>query len=294
MTFSEELQYYAQKTQKELDKVLPSQDCPQKEVIEAMRYSLLAGGKRLRAALLLDFCKVFGGDENSAMTFACAVEMVHAYSLIHDDLPCMDDDDIRRGKPSCHIAYGEATALLAGDGLLTYAFELMLNCKNLPADRVLKSAACLSKAIGFNGMIGGQVMDLANEGRSDITSEQLEATDLLKTGALIMAACEIGGILAGIDEEKLVFVRKYAQNIGIAFQITDDILDEVSNTEELGKPVGSDKLQEKITYVNLYGVEKAKEISANLIAEAKKNLKDLCIENEFLYKLADYILERRN
>lgn len=293
MEFREQLAIYAERTEAELNRLLPLISCPQQEVVEAMRYSLLGGGKRLRAALLLAFYEACGGTGETALPFACALEMIHAYSLIHDDLPCMDDDDLRRGKPSCHIAYGEATALLAGDGLLTHAFDVLLHADSEPL-RTLKAAGCLSQAIGVYGMIGGQVMDLANEEKSDVSEELLRQTDALKTGALIRAACEMGCILAGADENKLSAAKAYAEKIGLAFQITDDILDVTSSTEELGKPVGSDMEQQKTTYVSVYGIEGARARSAQLLNEAKEELKTAGFGGDFLSDLADYILERKN
>lgn len=292
MSFHQQLKDYAARTEAALDHALPLQACPQSVVLEAMRYSLLGGGKRLRAALLLAFYEACGGSGEEAMPFACALEMVHAYSLIHDDLPCMDDDDLRRGKPSCHKAYGEANALLAGDALLTHAFDLMLHAKT-EATKLLKAAACLSEAIGCFGMIGGQVMDLANEESDSVDEARLRATDALKTGALIKAACQMGCILAGA-EEKLPAAEEYAEKIGLAFQITDDILDVTSSTEELGKPVGSDKEQNKATYVSLYGIEEAKQISAQLLDEAKMSISNAGLSGDFLPDMADYILKRKN
>ena len=293
MEFREQLALYAQLTEAELEQQLVLTVCPQQEVMEAMHYSALGDGKRLRAALLLAFSEACGGCQATALPFAAAVEMIHAYSLIHDDLPCMDDDDLRRGKPSCHIAYGEATALLAGDGLLTHAFDVMLHSTAEPLS-ILKAAGCLSKAIGVYGMIGGQVMDMANEQKSDVSEELLRQTDALKTGALIRAACEMGCILAGASAEKINAAVAYAEKIGLAFQITDDILDVTSSTEELGKPVGSDEEQSKNTYVSLYGIEKAREISAQLLADAKDDLKAAGLDREFLCQLADYIFERKH
>ncbi len=293
MTFAEQLKYYAELMEKTLEQKLPSNDCAYSEVVDAMSYSLLGGGKRLRAALLLSFCKACGGREEDALPFACALEMIHAYSLIHDDLPCMDDDDLRRGKTSCHKVYGEATALLAGDALLTYAFETMLHVKNISASVVLEAAACLSKAAGVNGMIGGQVMDLANEQQTGLSESRIIETNILKTGALISAACEMGCIIAESDENQRKAARSYAEKIGIAFQITDDILDVVSSTEELGKPVGSDEDSQKFTYVSLYGVDEARSISARLLSEAKESLLSAGINDKFLLDMADYILERK-
>lgn len=293
MTFREQLMDYASHTEAALDAALPLRDCPQKEVVEALRYSLLGGGKRLRAALLLAFYQVCGGEGEKALPFASALEMVHAYSLIHDDLPCMDDDDLRRGKPSCHIAFGEATALLAGDALLTHAFDHMLHADMEP-QRLLAAAGCLSRAIGVYGMIGGQVMDLANESSPDITEQRLKDTDALKTGALISAACEMGCILAGASEEKRTAAKEYAAKIGLAFQITDDILDQCSTTEELGKPVGSDEESKKATYASLYGIEEARRISAELLTQAKESLRAARMDSPFLLDMADYILERKH
>ncbi len=292
MAFHQQLKAYAERVETALDKTVPMVDCPQKAVLEAMRYSLLGGGKRLRGALLLAFYEACGGKGEEAMPFACALEMVHAYSLIHDDLPCMDDDDLRRGKPSCHKAYGEATALLAGDGLLTHAFDTMLHAKTEPA-KLVKAAACLSEAIGCFGMIGGQVMDLANEEKDDVNEARLRDTDALKTGALIKAACQMGCILAGA-EDKLSAAGEYAEKIGLAFQITDDILDVTATTEELGKPIGSDKEQNKATYVSLYGIDKAKELSAQLLSEAKKSIDNAGLNSNFLLDMTDYILNRKN
>ena len=293
MTFREQLMDYVSHTEAALDAALPLRDCPQKEVVEALRYSLLGGGKRLRAALLLAFYQVCGGEGEKALPFASALEMVHAYSLIHDDLPCMDDDDLRRGKPSCHIAFGEATALLAGDALLTHAFDHMLHADMEP-QRLLAAAGCLSRAIGVYGMIGGQVMDLANESSPDITEQRLMDTDALKTGALICAACEMGCILAGASEEKRTAAKEYAAKIGLAFQITDDILDQCSTTEELGKPVGSDEESKKATYASLYGIEEARRISAELLTQAKESLRAARMDSPFLLDMADYILERKH
>ncbi len=292
--FHKQLNAYAERMEEALTAALPDSSCPQKEVMDAMAYSLLGGGKRLRAALLLRFCKACGGKEEEALPFACALEMVHAYSLIHDDLPCMDDDDLRRGKPSCHKVYGEATALLAGDALLTQAFDCMLHVEQLPPTAVLEAAACLSRAIGAQGMIGGQIMDLANEEQEQLPESRLVETDALKTGALIAAACEMGCILAGASAEQRRAAKAYAEKIGLAFQITDDILDVTATTEELGKPVGSDEESKKVTYVSLYGVEKAREISARLLSEAKEQLCAAGIGDDFLLAMADYIQTRRH
>ncbi len=272
-----------------LESFLPSGD---DVVSQAMRYSVRNGGKRVRPALTLEFCKVCGADYKSAMAFACAVEMIHTYSLIHDDLPCMDDDDFRRGKPSCHIAFGEANALLAGDGLLTLAF-LTLTKADLPAERIVKAAEVLSDAAGVCGMIGGQVMDLENEDKS-VRIDTLEKTDELKTGELIRCACELGCIAAGADGKKTDAARKYARGVGIAFQIVDDILDVTSDTETLGKPVGSDSENQKSTYVSVLGLNKAKELADEFTLGAVRALSAFGGAAQELESFAFKMLSRKN
>ena len=201
------------------------------DLTEAMEYSLLAGGKRIRPVLTLECCRLCGGDPEAALNFACGVEMIHTYSLIHDDLPAMDDDDLRRGRPTNHKVYGEATAILAGDGLLTAAFQALAGAK-LPAERVVEAVACLAKEAGPEGMVGGQALDMAGEGRA-LTRKELELLQSLKTGALISAAAELGCIAAGGTAEQRAAVRTYAQCLGRAFQIQDDILDVTGTAEEL-------------------------------------------------------------
>ena len=264
-----QLEAYANLTQEALERFLPDNG-NEDTVTSAMRYSLLGGGKRLRAALALAFCNALGGKQDDAIVFACALEMVHAYSLIHDDLPCMDDDDMRRGRPSCHIAFGEPVALLAGDGLLTKAFET-LSYSQLPPAQIVQAVGILAKAAGHLGMIGGQRLDLENE---TITAsiERVEQTNRLKTGALISAAVALGCIAAGADAKTRGFAECYAQHIGAAFQITDDILDCTSSQEELGKPIGSDAQNHKTTYVSMYGIEEARTIAEHRIEQAKQAL----------------------
>lgn len=261
------------------------------EVSEAMLYSLKNGGKRVRPMLVLEFCRVCGGDVEAALPLACAVEMIHTYSLIHDDLPCMDDDNFRRGMPSCHKQYGEATALLAGDGLLTLAFSVLSKAK-LPAERKIEAVKVLADCAGHLGMIGGQTMDLAHEGQK-ITLEQLRKTDALKTGMLIRCACALGCIAAGANGEMCKAAERYADSIGLAFQIVDDLLDITSTAEELGKPVGSDEENEKSTYPALLGMEKSTELVNELTAEAVDALKIFGDNSQFL---ADYAvrLSKRN
>ena len=220
---------------------------------EAMEYSLLAGGKRIRPILTLETCRLCGGEPEAALPFACAVEMIHTYSLIHDDLPAMDNDDLRRGRPTNHVVYGEAAAILAGDALLTAAFEQLTEA-NLPDEQIVEAVRCLSRAAGSAGMVGGQALDMAGEGHA-LDREELELLQSLKTGALISAAAELGCIAAGGGTEQRARVRAYAQALGRAFQVRDDMLDVISSQSELGKPVGSDRVNEKSTYVTALGLE---------------------------------------
>lgn len=261
-------------------------------VCDAMRYSLQNGGKRIRPVLALEFCRVCGGDIHSALPFACAVEMIHTYSLIHDDLPCMDDDGLRRGKPSCHVRYGEAFALLAGDALLTLAFKKLMTAP-LPPERRAEACLLLSDAAGYSGMVGGQELDLLNEGKK-VTAEALRETDALKTGELIRAACLLGCIAAGADQKQREAAAIYAENIGLAFQITDDILDVTGSTETLGKPAGSDEENGKSTYVSLLGLEKSKELAAELTQRAVASLYVFGAEGGFLSELAYALIQRKN
>ncbi len=242
------------------------------DLYEAMLYSLMAGGKRVRPTLLLETCRMCSGDVEAALPFACAVEMVHTYSLIHDDLPCMDDDDLRRGKPTNHKVYGEATAVLAGDALLTTAFEVMLEeYGDLPLDRVLAAAACLGRAAGGRGMVGGQVLDMAGEGHT-LSAEEVAELYALKTGALITASAEMGCILAGGSDGARRAVVRFAQKVGLAFQVRDDILDVEGDEATLGKPVGSDTRSEKNTYVALRGVEACRRLVVELTDQALEAL----------------------
>lgn len=262
-------------------------------MLEAMSYSLRNGGKRIRPLLTLEFCRICGGDYKAAIPFALGAEMIHTYSLIHDDLPCMDDDDMRRGKPSSHKVFGEANALLAGDSLLTYAFETVLSAPHMSAEKKAAAGLALAKAAGCSGMIAGQVMDLANEEKI-AELDEVTVTDRLKTGEMIKVSAVMGCIAAGADEEKTKAAEKYCGCIGLAFQIVDDILDVTSDSETLGKPVGSDKENGKSTYVSLLGLEKSAELADKLTKEAKSALDIFGDEGEFLSKLADKLLEREN
>ena len=259
---------------------------PRGDLYDAMYYSLLAGGKRIRPVLLLECCRLCGGDVTAALPFAGAIEMIHTYSLIHDDLPCMDDDDLRRGRPTNHKVYGEATAVLAGDALLTAAFEFMLEpAAAVPPERALEAAGILARAAGGCGMVGGQVLDMSGEGHS-LSLNEVEELQRLKTGALISAAAEMGCALAGGSEEQRQSAVRYAQCLGLAFQIQDDILDVVGDEATLGKPVGSDARREKSTFVTLKGVEACRELVDMLTAEAEEALSCFGMEGEGLRQMA--------
>ena len=264
-------------------------------VIDAMRYSLLGGGKRIRPILVMEFCRLCGGSPEDALPWACALEMIHTYSLIHDDLPCMDDDDMRRGRASCHKVYGEATALLAGDALLTLAFETACNpsANSVPAERALEASWELARAAGVNGMVGGQQIDLVSEGRA-VPLEVLQKMDDCKTGALIRAAAAMGCILGGGTEEQRRSADEYASSLGLAFQIVDDILDVTGSVEQLGKPVHSDQEHDKSTYVALLGLEEAQREASRLTQRAVAALEVFGTEADSLRALAVHLAERKS
>ena len=274
-----------------IDEFLPPAESNYKVLNEAMRYSLLLGGKRIRPALLLEFYKVCGGQGDNAVPFAVAIEMIHTYSLIHDDLPCMDNDDMRRGKLSNHKVFGEDIALLAGDGLLTHAFYTASKTDGIPAERVVKAINELAYFAGCYGMVGGQVIDLKSEGKS-IDAALIEELNLLKTGGLLRASAKIGAILAGADNDKIKAADNFSVNIGLAFQIVDDILDSCGDSSALGKPTGSDEKNGKSTFVALYGVEKCREMVTELTDNALVCLEAFEGDTEFLKGLAMYLAER--
>ena len=262
------------------------------DVVEkAMIYSLFSDAKRIRPLLALEFCNISGGDYKNAIDYACAVEMVHTYSLIHDDLPCMDDDDMRRGKPSCHKQFGEEYALLAGDALLTYAFETISLCQN-DYEKNCKAVFNLSQCSGFKGMILGQSFDLQNECKG-VALDTITKTDYLKTSKLIECACVMGCIAAGADENMIQNAKNYSRCMGIAFQIIDDILDVTSTSEILGKPVGSDENNEKSTYVSLLGIDKAKQLAEKYTEEALASLNTFGDKSNDLKEYTKLLLNRR-
>ncbi len=276
----------------DIEKKLESSITADNSAAQAMKYSLLSGGKRIRPILLLEFYALCGGKGDNALNFAAALEMIHTYSLIHDDLPCMDNDDMRRGRPSCHKAFGEDTALLAGDALLTLAFKTAAETDGIPADRVLKAIAVLAENAGISGMVGGQVEDLAFE-KSGASIEQLRGMYLKKTSCLLSAGAVCGSILAGADEEELKYAAEYAEKLGLAFQIIDDILDCTSDEKTLGKPIGSDEKNGKTTYVTLLGIDGAKAEAERLSNEALAALCKIKGDNAALRELTADLLDRK-
>lgn len=276
----------------DIEKKLESCITAENSAAQAMKYSLLSGGKRIRPILLLEFYALCGGKGDNALNFAAALEMIHTYSLIHDDLPCMDNDDMRRGRPSCHKAFGEDTALLAGDALLTLAFKKAAETDGIPADRVLKAIAVLAENAGISGMVGGQVEDLAFE-KNGATIEQLRGMYLKKTSCLLSAGAVCGSILAGADEEELKYAAEYAEKLGLAFQIIDDILDCTSDEKTLGKPIGSDEKNGKTTYVTLLGIDGAKAEAERLSNEALTALCKIKGDNAALRELTADLLDRK-
>ncbi len=275
-----------------VSELLPEKNCEYSLVQDAMRYSVADGGKRLRPFLIKKFYEASGGRDTGFKHFALAMECIHSYSLVHDDLPCMDNDDMRRGRPSCHKRFGEEYALLAGDGLLTLAFNIASKTEGISADRVLSAMVILSDKAGVDGMIGGQTVDLLSEGKSDVTTELLRLICSLKTGALIKASCMIGCVLAGAGEERLKAAEEYAENIGLAFQIVDDILDVTGDEAKLGKPINSDAENEKATFVSLLGIERCKGLVLELTEKAKAALSVFGDEVNDIKELADYLCIR--
>jgi geranylgeranyl diphosphate synthase type II len=275
---------------------IPQADGDFKDHIDAMRYSLLAGGKRVRPILCLASARAIAGnniDDQDVLPTACALECIHTYSLVHDDLPAMDNDDLRRGKATNHVLYGEAGAILAGDGLLTWAFDLLSNPAhgNLDADKKLHITHCISRAAGSFGMVGGQALDIATENTS-FPFETLQTIHRSKTGALITASVMAGGIAAGADHTQLNSLENYGNQIGLAFQIVDDLLNATSTTEQLGKAAGSDAELGKATYPSYFGIEETRKRAKKAVEEAKNCLADFDDKARPLRLLADYIYTR--
>lgn len=292
MTITMTAKEYKELIDKRLAEYFTPQGLPYDGLLESMRYSLTAGGKRIRPTLVLEFCRVSGGDTEKALPAACAVEMLHTYSLIHDDLPCMDNDDLRRGKPTNHVVYGECTATLAGDALQAEAFGTIARselCDKAKAECV----RILADAAGSDGMVAGQYLDMLGENKA-LTTEQLDEINSRKTGAMLIAACRMGVAAAGGSDEQYAAATRYGACIGAAFQIRDDILDVISTSEELGKPIGSDKQEHKNTYMALLGEDKCMQMIEKLTQEAKNALAEAFGDTKFLCDLADSMVTRRN
>ncbi|MBA1337022.1 MAG: (2E,6E)-farnesyl diphosphate synthase [Firmicutes bacterium] len=273
-----------------LEQYLSKQEGIPQVINEAVRYSLFAGGKRLRPILVISGCEICGGEYGKAIPIACAIEMIHTYSLIHDDLPAMDNDDYRRGKPTNHKVYGEGIAVLAGDALLNSAFELMLGITPMDA-RTLDAVRLVARAAGVNGMIGGQVIDLECEGK-EVSIDVLEEMHNKKTGALINASILAGALVGGCSDKEYYLLKEYGSRLGLAFQIRDDILDVIGNEKILGKKVGSDAANKKSTFVTLLGLQRSKEKVAELAREAKEFLRYFGGKAGFLAELTDYLVNR--
>ena len=288
-----ELTYRVQEIEKLIQRYLPEEKGYQKTIFEAMNYSMLAGGKRLRPMLMIETYKLFAGSAKSIEPFAAAIEMIHTYSLVHDDLPAMDNDEYRRGKKTTHSVYGEAMGILAGDALLNYAYETATTAFSLDTDHaaVAKAFQILTKKAGVYGMVGGQTVDVESEGQ-EISRDKLDFIYRLKTGALIEASMLIGAVLAKATEEEQQIIEKVAGEVGLAFQIQDDILDVTSTLEVLGKPIGSDEKNHKATYVAFEGIEKAKEEVERLSVDAMDQIASLSEKNPFLIELLRYLIHR--
>ena len=294
MNFNLEMEKRQEKITRILEYYLPKEEGFQKTVLEAMNYSMRAGGKRLRPLLMLETYRMFGGEGQIIEPFMAAMEMIHTHSLIHDDLPAMDNDEYRRGRRTTHIVYGEAMAILAGDALLNYAYETAVRAFEIePGNPAIgKALRILTKKTGIYGMLGGQCVDVEAAGR-EISREKLDFIYCLKTSALIEASMMAGAVLAGADEEQTSMIEQAASDIGLAFQIQDDILDVTSTSQELGKPVHSDEKNNKVTYVTLFGVQKASEQVRELSEKALAVLDRLYNKNEFLTELVMEMATRR-
>ena len=294
MDIKAEIGRHTDEAEQIISSYLPKEEGYQKTVIEAMNYSFLAGGKRLRPILMLETYRLFGGRSKVIEPFMAAIEMIHTYSLVHDDLPAMDNDEYRRGKKTTHVVYGEAMAILAGDALLTYAFETATKALDIEPQNpgIGKAIRILSAKAGIYGMVGGQTVDVESENTCDMTKEKLDFIYRLKTSALIEASMMIGAVLAGATGNEQKIVEEVASKVGLAFQIQDDILDVTSTMEVLGKPIGSDEKNHKSTYVTYEGIEQAGRDVADLSEQAIAQMETLVVKNEFLTELLRYLISR--
>lgn len=295
LNFKSELKKRTEKAEQILQKFLPAEENYQRVIMEAVNYSFLSGGKRLRPVLMMETYRMFGGRDTVIEPFMAAMEMIHTYSLVHDDLPAMDNDEFRRGRKTTHIVYGEAMGILAGDALLNLAFETALKafCSGTDPARIGTALQIIAKKAGIYGMIGGQVVDVQNENNPDIDGEMLEYIYCLKTSALIEASMMTGAVLAGADSDAVAVLERAANQAGVAFQIQDDILDVTGTLEELGKTAGSDAKNQKVTYVSLYGKEAARKQAELLTKEAIAGISSLPVENKFLIELLRYFIMRK-
>jgi len=293
LDFYKELEAKIIEVNKSLDKYIEEKEAPQATIYKAMNYSINAGGKRIRPVLMLSAAELICGNYDGVMPFACAIEMIHTYSLIHDDLPCMDNDDLRRGKPTNHKVFGEAIAVLAGDALLNKAFEVILKNSQMSPNMTIAALSEIATASGTEGMIGGQVIDIESEDKQ-IDAVTLMTLHLNKTGALIMAAAKVGALLAGGSREDLLLLEEFSRYLGIAFQIKDDILDIEGKEELLGKKTGADEENKKSTFVSIYGLEQSKKILSDYTEKAIATLSPYGERAEFLTELAKFLLSREN
>lgn len=293
--YKKQIADYQEKIKNTLHSFTKEKEFYKKEVMQAMEYSLLSSGKRIRPILAIEFCKMCGGDYRNYYDIVCCIELIHCFSLIHDDLPCMDDDDYRRGMPSCHKKFGEAEALLAGDALNTLPFEIITNaCKTgkITAETAVKLIGEISNAAGINGMIGGQAFDMYSVKMKHFNAQNLNLLQELKTCRLLEASCVIGCILADADDKTIEYAREFGKRLGYAFQIVDDILDVEGSFDTLGKPIGSDEEKGKITYVTMIGIDQAKEAARHQTLEAL-NLLEKFDNNELLSDLTMDLLNRK-
>ena len=294
MNLKEEIEAKKQYIDNELDNILPSESAYPGILFKSMRYSVFAGGKRLRPILILAACEMFGGDDKKAAPFACAMEMIHTYSLIHDDLPAIDNDNLRRGRLTNHKAFGENIAILAGDALLSYAFEVMANAVAKNTDEAsAKALQSIAFGAGINGMVSGQDVDVISEGKK-LEKREMDFIHINKTAAMIVASVKAGAYLGGAKQEDVDNLEKAALKLGLAFQIQDDILDVTGTFEELGKPLHSDEKNEKATYVSMFGLERSTEIVEELSGDAENIFMSFGEKGRFLAELTKYLVKRRS
>lgn len=294
MNLKEEIEAKKQYIDNELDNILPSESAYPGILFKSMRYSVFAGGKRLRPILILAACEMFGGNDKKAAPFACAMEMIHTYSLIHDDLPAIDNDNFRRGRLTNHKAFGENIAILAGDALLSYAFEVMANAVAKNTDEAsAKALQSIAFGAGINGMVSGQVVDVISEGKK-LEKREMDFIHINKTAAMIVASVKAGAYLGGAKQEDVDSLEKAALKLGLAFQIQDDILDVTGTFEELGKPLHSDEKNEKATYVSMFGLERSTEIVEELSGDAENIFMSFGEKGRFLAELTKYLVKRRS